>query len=275
VRLGWDHSRTRGDTTSYLYDYETYRGRLFVARGSGWLPRLEAMVEGAIKRIPGGEPGGYREARMAGAWRDPDRVRSLSWEGRARNYTADGTVGRDQVSTELEWRDRVWHRGESSLHVESEAVYTNYAGEDDLYYDSLEMDLRLLYRREGERWTVFAGPAAEYLADLGGDERDYWQGTGRGSANRLLGSGGFLDMSVEAGYRDYRSGTAQVIEVASLSTSLLRSDYWLVEVLALVNLPLFAGATLDVVASSSWEFHTRESERIQVTFATLGVGRAF
>jgi hypothetical protein len=82
-------------------------------------------------------------------------------------------------------------------------------------------------------------------------------------------------MSVEAGYRDYRSGTSQVIEVASLSTSLLRSDYWLVEALALVNIPLVAGITLDAVASTSWEFHTRESERIQVTFATVGVERGF
>jgi hypothetical protein len=152
---------------------------------------------------------------------------------------------------------------------------TEYAGEDDLYYDSLEVDARLLVRREGDAWTLFAGPAAEMQADLGGAQRDYWQWTGRGSASLLFGLGGLLDMSVEAGYRDYRSGTSQVIEVASLSTSLLRSDYWLVEALALVNIPLVAGITLDAVASTSWEFHTRESERIQVTFATVGVERGF
>lgn len=275
VRVGWDHSRTRGDTTSYLYDYDTVRARVFLTRGSGWLPRLESFLEGWVKDVPAGEPGGYREVRLAGAWRDADRARSLTWEGRIRDVADEDGVGRDLAGGELAWRDRVWNRGASSLHVESEVQATDYAGEDDLYYDSVEVDARLLYRREGEAWTVFAGPAVEVLADLGGEERDYWQWTGRGSASRLFGLGGLVDMSVEAGYRNYRSGTSEVIEVASLSTSLLRSDYWLVEALAIVNIPIVAGVTLDAVASTSWEFHTRESERIQVTFATVGVERGF
>jgi len=30
-----------------------------------------------------------------------------------------------------------------------------------------------------------------------------------------------------------------------------------------------------VLASTSWEVHVHESERVQVTYANLGIGRAF
>jgi hypothetical protein len=119
------------------------------------------------------------------------------------------------------------------------------------------------------------GPAAEGLADLEGGDRDYLEWTVRGGLARTFGTGGFLDLSLDTGYRDYRSGGAEVITISSLSTSLLRSDYWLIDALALLSVPAGRAFSVDLTASSSWEFHRAESERIQVTFATIGVARSF
>ena len=63
--------------------------------------------------------------------------------------------------------------------------------------------------------------------------------------------------------------------MSSLSTSILRSDYLVFDVLFLFNLPIFNRTSLDLMASSSWELHATESERIHVTFANLAVSRSF
>jgi hypothetical protein len=194
---------------------------------------------------------------------------------RRRDYAAGGDVGRDYTGAEAVGRGRVLGGETSGLHLEGEAYVYLYAGQDELYYDSAELVLHTPWRRRAGSWDLGVGPAVRFLRDLDGGNRDYVQTTGRGSLGRLLSGAGFGEVSLEAGYRDYRGEGSQVIEVTSLSASLLRSDYWLVDLLVLGNVPVVGGVSLDLLASSSWEVHPGESERIQITFVTLGVSRAF
>jgi hypothetical protein len=274
-RIGWDHSRTRGDSVSYLYDFDLLRARLFASGGGSWLPGWETLLEGKAKIVPRGEPGGYREAHLGGVWRQSQAGRTLLVDARIRDYDQDEAVGRDYWSGELTSWNRLWGSSSSSLNLEAEGVLVNYRGEDELYFDSAELTLRLPWKQSKGNWSLGLGPVASFLSDLGDGNRDFRQWSARGSLNRLFGLGGFGDLSLETGYRDYRSESADVIEVSSLSTSIIRSDYWLVDILALLNLPVGGRISIDFMASTSWELHTAESERIHVTFANLGFSKAF
>ena len=275
LRLGLEHSRTRGDSVSYLYDFDLLRARLFTSGGGTWLPRWEGFLEGSTKSVPRDEPGGYQEARIGGAWRQTGGAHTLLLDSRIRNYDHDEQVGRDYVSAELTSWNRLLGTSRSSLSLEAEGVVVDYQGEDELYFDSAELALRLPWKRTSQAWTVSVGPTATFLSDIHGNQRDFHQWTARGSLNRFFGLGGFGDLSLEGGYRDYRSESSDVIEVSSLSTSILRSDYWLIDVLFLFNMPVFNRVNIDFMASSSWELHATESERIHVTFANLAVSRSF
>ena len=101
------------------------------------------------------------------------------------------------------------------------------------------------------------------------------QWTGKASLGRLADDGGYAELDLEGGYRNYASGESEVIEISSLSSTFLRSDYWLVDVLALVNQPVGRGLSVDLLASLSWEFHRQDSERIHIAFVTLGVVQSF
>jgi len=274
LRLVWEHSRTRGDTTSYLYDYDLLRARLGAGAGAGWLPVWEGTVEGTWKRVPGDRPGGYGEVRAGGSWRKPDGAAHLDLDLRFREYAVPG-VGRDVLSLEAGSGTRILERGAGSLSLRTRTTVSDYRGEDELYFDALEVEGHLPWQQPAGDWTLTAGPAGGLLVDLDRGGRDYVQGSVEGGLNRLVGAGGFVDLSAEAGYRDYRSGAADWIEIATLSTSVLRSDTWLFEVLGLADIPLGSRFTLNVLASSSWEIHVHESERVQVTYASLGIGRLF
>ncbi len=275
LRAIWEHSRIRGDTTSYLYDYDLARLRARVTGGGRWLPVWEANLEGTRKAVPGGGLGAYSEARLGGAWYPGGGLgRSLTLDLRIRGYDEEG-VGRDFSSAETRWRSRIAGSDANSLGLEAEALVSDYRGSDDLYFDSADLSLYVPWRGERGDWTLSAGPAARALRDLGGGGRDYLQGTVKGNLGRLGSDGGFSDLTVESGYRDYRSAETEVIEITSLSSSLVRSDYWLVDVLALVNQPVGRGLAVDLLASLSWEFHRRDSERIHIAFVTLSLVRAF
>ena len=275
LRAAWDHSRIRGDTTSYLYDYDLARVRAQIGGGGRWLPVWEATLEGVRKLVPDGEPGAYREARLGGAWYPGTAMRrSLTLDLRLRDYD-DGVVGRDFRSAEAVWRSRLMGSDTLSWGIETGFLLSDYVGEDELYFDGADLSLTLPWRRENGTWTVSAGPALRWLRDLGGGDRDYLQGTGKGSVGRLGAGGGFSEIDLEAGYRNYRSAETEVIEISSLSSSLLRSDYWLVDLLALVNQPVGRGLSVDLLASLSWEFHSQDSERIHIAFVTLSLVRSF
>ncbi len=274
-RIGWDHSRTRGDSVSYLYDFDVLRARLFASGGGAWLPGWESWLEGATKTVPRGEPGSWQELRLGGAWRKGGGANTLFLNARLRDYDRDLAVGRDHWSVEVTSWNRLFGGPGSSLNLEAEGTLLDYAGFDELYFDAAELVLRLPYRWRTGGWALSAGPTATSLSDLQGMDRAFRQWTLRTGINRLFGLGGFGDLTLEGGYRDYRAGSADVIEVSSLSTSILRSDYWVLDLLALVNVPFWNHFSIDLMASSSWELHTRESERIQVTFANLGVSRTF
>ena len=274
-KTGWEHSRTRGDTTSYLYDFDLFRTRLGFSGGSGWLPLWETQLEATYKTVPNQEPGGYRELRVLGAWREKSQGRSFSTQARIRNYDLDQAVGRDYWAVEAAFRNRFGSQSGAGFSLDSRAELADYRGEDELYFDSAEVSLHAPWRMETGPWTVSVGPASEFLFDLNGSNRDYVEWSGKGTLSRLVGLGGFSDVTLEAGYRNYSSESTEVIEVSSLSSSLLRSDYWLLDILALANLPMGHGISLDLVVSASWEFHTHESERIQVTFTNFGINRRF
>lgn len=274
-RLGWEHSRTRGDSTSYLYDYDLLRVRTGLTWGAGWLPAWEARLEGRLKEVPRAEPGGYRELRGSVGWRPEPGVRSVNLEARLRDYEIDDAVGRDLRSLELELKQRLAGTRSLSLKLETRLEGTDYDGEDELYYDSAEWQAHLPLQTAWNGWELSAGPAARLLWDISDGSRDFRQWTWRTGAGRLVSAGGFAELSLEVGHRNYLSGGADVIEVSSLSSSILRSDYWLVDALALLNLPVWGGVSVDLVASTSYEQHRGESERIHITFVTLGLSRGF
>jgi hypothetical protein len=274
-RLGYEHSRTRGDTTSFIYDFDLLRARVLLSGGStGWLPDWEFRVEGASKAVPRGLAGGYEEVRVGATWRSGGGSRrEISLDGRLRDYGIDDGVGKDLRGFELNWRESLL--GPSRLEAETRWVLSDYRSEDELYYDASELFFHLPFRPLRSGWTLSVGPVARLLWDLNRLGRDFRQLSARIGVNGLFGLGGFVDLTLEGGYRDYPSEISDVIEISSLSSSILRSDYWLVDLLFLVNLPLWGGVSFDVLASSSWEVHTVEAERIQVTLVTFGLARRF
>ena len=272
--LGWEHSSTRGDTISYLYDFDLLRARARLTAGGGWLPSYEMTLEGKVKSVPRGQPGAYREIRVGGAHRPQSARRSVMLDLRLRDYTDHVDVGRDLKSADLDWNERLLGSPGSGLAVETDVLYTDYAGQDELYFDALDVRVYLPYRRQAGAYSLSVGPSARWFRDLDRGGRQYRQWTARVTTGRLLGFAGFGEIDVAGGYRDYQSESTDVIEITSLSSSLLRTDYWLLDVMAMANLPLLAGVTLDIMGSASFEFHTQDSERIHVAFLTIGLSRA-
>jgi hypothetical protein len=276
LRASWEHSRTRGDSVSYLYDYDLARARLRVGESGGWLPIWELFAEGAAKSVPAGEPGAYTEARLSGLWR-PGAIGEgvLTADLRVRDYRLGASPGRDMRSAELAGRTRLLTRSSARIEWEANLEASDYSGEDALYFDSAVLTLHVPWTREVSGWSWTAGPAAARLQDLGGGNRGYTQWTAQGTASRFLNLTGFGELHLEAGYRDYGDGDGSAIEVTSLSASVLRSDYWLLDALLTLSLPVRDGLFVEAFGSTSWEFHPTEAERIQVTLVTLGVVRTF
>jgi hypothetical protein len=271
----WERSRSLSDTTTHLFDFDLLRLRAGARLGSGWLPAWEVNLEGSRKRVPHGAPGSYSEARVLGGWRPAGGERAAAEvELRHRDYDTAPGFDRDFTEAEVRWRNRLLRAGSFSIGVETEARLTDYQGADTFYYDVFDLEFTAPLRHEGLAWTLSAGPATRWLRDLDNAGRDFLQGTIRASASRLIGLGGFGEVTLEAGYRDYRAESGRV-SVEDLDTVFLRSDTWLLDLLVLLNAPIGLGLSLDLLGSSSWEFHREESERIQVSIVTLGVSRRF
>ena len=196
-------------------------------------------------------------------------------ELRFRDVDGDGGTGRDFRSAEAGGARRLAGTGSLAVGIEADLRVTDYRGRDELYFDAAELDLYLPVSRARGGWTVAAGPVGEVVRDLGGGSRDHLQWSARMSAERFLTGGGFVELDLEGGRRDYRGAGDTTIEISSLSSSLIRSDYWLLDLFAVLSLPVSPGVSLDLMASSSWEFHRARSERIQVTFVTLSAARRF
>ena len=275
LRGSWERSRLRGDTTSYLYDYDRARMRVGL-RPRGWPSSWEGYVEGSVKTVPGAQPGAYREMRAGGSWTPRDDGRSsLDLEVRGRDYERDGEVGRDVVEGDVAGRFRLHESNASSWNLETTLALCDYRGEDELYFDSGELTATVQWEHETGSWTVSVGPAARFLQDLGGKDRGYRQWTGRGSGRRFVGAGGLGEVDLELGFRDYQAEESEVIEISSLSSSLVRSDYWLVDAFASWMQPVGGNMSVDLLASFSWEFHGQGSERIGVGFVTVTLTRKF
>ncbi len=276
LRASWEHSRGRGDTTSYLYDYDRARIRGEISRGGAWLPAWRSWIEAAAKQVPGGGEGAYAEARAGAEWRPGGSARTrLELDLHGRNYRVDEGIGRDYAEASLDAGARLAGDEARSVGLEGGINVTDYRGSDELYFDGATLDLFVPARVGPGPWTVTAGPAGEFFRDLEGAGRDYGQGTVRLEADRVFSGAGFGDFHLETGYRGYRTSSAQAVEISSLSASILRTDYWLVDLLAVLNLPVGRGLAVDVLASASWEFHPEQSERIGVGFVNLGVSRDF
>lgn len=273
----WQHTRSRGDTTSYLFDYDLGRLRASLIGGGGWLPSWEAYVEGVLKEVPGTAVGSYTEGRAGTTWRfGGTRYRTLDLTARLRDYRDADGPGRDFFATGLEFHGEAARWGtQSSLPVNAEVVFTNYQGTDALYYDTLESHLFVPWRWDPSPWSWSLGPSLRWLRDLDGTDRDYFQSSLRTVVSRLIGLGGYGEVTVDAGYRNYRNEAAEFVEISELSSSFLRSDYWLLELLAVINIPVGSGFSVDLLGNTSWEFHTQESERIQITLVNVGVSRRF
>ncbi len=270
--LSWEHSGGRGDTVTYIYDYDRLRARLRVAGRGEWMPPWEAYLEGTFKETAEGVES-YRELRAGGEWRPGGSSSGLTVDLRRRDYRRDDGVGRDGTVLEAGWRSAPGTGDGVGLELALQGA--DYQGSDDLYYDVAEADLELPVRRRAGAWTVSAGPGVEGSLDLSGGGRDYLQGTVKLGGSRITAGGGFAELSLTGGRRNYRTPDASTVEITSLSSSFIRSDYWLLDFLAAVSLPLGGGTSLDLLATSSWEFHPDPSERIQVTLVSLGVARPF
>ena len=49
----------------------------------------------------------------------------------------------------------------------------------------------------------------------------------------------------------------------------------MIDLILVGHMPLWANLALDAMATTSWELHRREGERIQIALATLGLSRVF
>lgn len=276
IEAGWDHSSTRGDTTSFFTDYDRARLRFDLAERGGWLPRWEGYVEGLWKRVPRGLEGGYAEARAGARLRIPPFASygtdlSVTW----RSYEEEGEVGRDFL--ELEWRGRtvLTRSGSFSLAVDGDVEVADYRREDDLYYDFGELALFLPVEWMRGAVLFAAGPRARLQRDFTGGNGDFRQWTARAEIGAPLGEAGIANVGLEAGVRDYARESDAAIELSALSTTLLRSDFTLVEGFALLDVPLGAGFSAELLLDTALEAHHGRSERIWVTFANVGIARTF
>jgi len=274
VTLAVEHSRTRGDTLSYLYDYSLLRGSLRYTLGESWFPAWEIRLAGMSKTVPRGQPGGFGEFVVGGAWRPRSgESREVNAEFRGRNYAWDGAVGRDGASFELSWRERLG--GRPGLQLLASWMRSVYAQGDDLYFDADEIRLSALVEPVRGQWSLEAGPQARWLQDRQGGNRGFRQVGGRVGVNGIWGLGGFADLGLEAGYRDYGALESDRVTVEELSSTILRSDAWMLDLLLVGHAPIWANLSLDAMATASWELHQREGERIQIALATLGLSRNF
>jgi len=275
IEAGWDHSRTLGDTTTFVYDYDLARVRLGVEAGSGWLPGWEARVEGLRKSIPEGLPGSYTELSAGGTRRTSGR---RGWvfglESRLRDYDVNADVGSDFREFDGDALGRPLGGTRHALLVEAEADVIDFSEEDDLYYDYARLTLYPAWEWKGAVWSTRFGPRARFLWDTGPGERDYRQWTARGEVGRPLGPLGYVQLTVEAGERDYRVEDADFTTIDAASVSFLRSDYRLLDFLLVTDVPLFAGLALRVIADSTLEFHDA-GERINITFGNLALAFPF
>jgi hypothetical protein len=274
VTLAVEHSRTRGDTLSYLYDYSLLRGSLRYTLGGGWVPAWELRLGGLSKTVPRGQPGGFGEIVVGAAWRPRSgESREVNAEVRGRDYAWDGAVGRDGASFELAWRERLG--GGPGVQLLASWMRSVYAQSDDLYFDADEIRVSALVEPVRGQWSMEAGPQARWLQDRQEGGRGFRQLGGRVGVNGFWGMGGFADLGLEAGYRDYGALESDRVTVEELSSTILRSDAWMLDLLLVGQAPIWANLSLDVMATASWELHQREGERIQIALATLGLSRNF
>jgi|GEM_PF-4711820 len=275
LRATWKHSRTRGDTTSFLYDFDVFTAKAEVLGGGGWSPAWVMRLEGTRKQVPGDLEGAYTEGTLGAAWHPPGPGRlRLGADVTLRNYDRDGDVGRDYLEVDAEAGHLLWSRGNHAVEASLDLSTADYATSDDLYYDFGQATLFLPWQWDDGTWNTSLGPRARVVSDLGGGDRDYAQWSVRSEAGRSLGIGGFFQVSLETGFRNYR-GEGELIELTTLSTTLLRSDYWLWDAMVLGEVPLGSGFSLEILGDTLLEVHTAESERVQVTFATLSVVHGF
>jgi hypothetical protein len=274
LRVNAEHSRTRGDTASYLFDYGLLAARAALRGGGSWLHTWEAYAEVSAKATAFDLPGSYREVRAGGAWLPDGGLRSLldlelSW----RDLEGD-SVGRDQGRVEASFRGRLVGGDGPGLDAEARGTWLDVVGSDEIYYDAVELTMELPWTTGEGTWSATLGPTLEALWDLEDGSRDFRQPGARVSGSRRVGSG-FVEVEVQGARRDYTTPGAEVVEISSLSVALLRSDYWLLDLLVLAGVPLGPRTTLDVLGSFAWEFHDEDAERVHVGFLTVGVTRRF
>jgi hypothetical protein len=276
TRVSVEHARTRGDTTSFLYDFDRIDARVSVSGGRAWFPDWEAVLGASRKSVASEDGGSYGELTADVSWNAGRRRDTrLTLDARLRDYDAGGEVGRDFAEVTAGGERTVWSRGDHGIGVEAEMSAADYRGSDELYYDYGQLMVFAPVRFQGVTWNAEAGPRLSLQRDFEGGERDYAQWTLRTRVGRTTTGGGYAQLGLETGYRDYRGGASDVVDLAALSTTLLRSDFWLLDVMVLAEAPLGGAFFVDVLASTLWEVHPGESERILVALATLAVGRRF
>ena len=269
------HSRTRGDTLSFVYDYDRTDITLRVMHSGAGRSVWEGYATGTFKKVPRGFDGSYSQAALGAVYRPPlGRRLYFAAEARSRTYDQTGTVGRDFLELDASARGTAMAGESNSLLAELEFLGADYRDQDDLYYDFAQLTGFFPWECRGTQWTTLLGPRVRLLWDTQNGTRNYRQFTMRGEATRVLGVFGFGQFSLEGGYRDYRGGS-ETIEVDSLSGTLLRSDYWVIDAMILANVPLGGPFSLEVLADSALEVHQPESERIHVTFANIAVTTSF
>ena len=275
IEAGWERSRTLGDTTTFIYDYDTARARVGVEAGEGWLPVWDAHVEGVRKDVAGGLAGSYTEVSAGGVRRTAaGRGWTFDLEGRSRNYDVNGDVGSDFLEADLDVLGRPLHGHEHALIVEAEVSVSDFTEEDDLYYDYARFTVYPGWEWKTGAWSARFGPRARILRDTGGGDHDYRQWTVRAETGRTLGALGYFHLSLDAGARDYRSSDTEVITVDAVSASFIRSDFRLLDVLLLADLPLPAGFAFRILADTTLELHDG-GERVHITFGTASLVRTF
>jgi hypothetical protein len=267
-------SATRGDTTSFVFDYDRLEARAGVF-GTG-ASAFDLTLRGVQKSVRDDDAGTYREGGFTAAVRPPGSARfDATLDLRLRDYEIESVAGHDFHEGDLALRARPWHGGSLALGVEAGFLAADYREEDDLYYDYLRTDLYLPGTWSDLAWRVDLGPRIRWLRDLTGGDRDYLQTGARAEVSRLWGSGGFLQAALEGGFRDYRAEEAERIDLQTLSTTLFRSDAWVWNALVMADIPLGAGFAMNLLADSLLEVHEQDSERILVTFVTLSLVRPF
>lgn len=273
--VSWMRSRTRGDTTSFIYDYDRLRWRLGLVGEGEWLPKWDAYLNFTTKDSQDEDEGSYFEIDGTGYWlASESRNLRLRTGARVRNYKTGGEIGRDFFQFDIDVDSELWQSGDAEIGMELELESTDYQGSDELYYDFGLASLYPFLKHRGLVWDFRVGPRLRRLLDWQKTGRDYWQGTLRGDIGRTFGTAGFGELSLEFGRREYQNDS-ESLELTDLNTTLLRSDYWLINALLLVNVSLGQAYSLDLLADTLLELHATDSERVQVTLASLSISRAF